>query len=230
MVMVGIESKQCCLSNHACIGIHNLSRPSDQIGSGRGDGSNDWKDRCATDALVEPKDMLMNEPTVSECSIELIASDYACGAVDSIEHGSLNSLSNMPKIVFNLRFGDRLRFLEKRAQHVQYQLACLSTLGGAYHLCNDPRAALVIARRQEVVGRALGAVSIVVRSRVFQAVNFAQLGKPGRSRRAFAQCKTLALRQSCGLSSSLLAFIEASEQWVVKNVHEQIQCDEEPQH
>jgi hypothetical protein len=54
---------------------------------------------------------------------------------------------------------------------IQYNLACLSTLGGAYHLCNHPETALVIAIRQEMYAKKLGSTSVALRAKVFQAVN-----------------------------------------------------------
>ena len=63
----------------------------------------------------------------------------------------------------NRSFGRRLFLLERNAMHSQYLLACLSTLGGAHHLCNKPIQALQLAINQEAVGKRLGSTAIVIR-------------------------------------------------------------------
>lgn len=112
------------------------------------------------------------------------------------------------QIVFNMSFSKNLRRLELRAIEIQYQLACLSTLGGAYHLCNNPTTALIIARKQEIVGRILGSSAVILRSKVFQAVNHGLLGN---SDQLFIECKKVA---SNNLFVDMLGFIEASEIWL----------------
>ena len=87
--------------------------------------------------------------------------------------------------IINKYFGGCLSKLQREACYYQYQLAYLSTMGGAYFLCENPRVALVIAKKQEFVGSKLGASSIIMRSRVYQAVNYALLGKQNRSKRYF---------------------------------------------
>jgi hypothetical protein len=52
------------------------------------------------------------------------------------------------KTPINISFSSRLKTLERNAKHIQYLLACFSTLGGANHLCNRPAEALVLARQQ----------------------------------------------------------------------------------
>lgn len=72
-----------------------------------------------------------------------------------------------------LTFTRRLNTLRREAKHLQYMFAVTSTLGGANHLCNRPVQALMMAKKQEEVGLRFGSESIVIRSRVFQAVNYA---------------------------------------------------------
>mmetsp|Transcript_107491 Transcript_107491/g.210694 ORF Transcript_107491/g.210694 Transcript_107491/m.210694 type:complete len:205 (-) Transcript_107491:178-792(-) len=135
-----------------------------------------------------------------------------------IIHGSVgtNAQSNsgnslLPLFVMNLEFSKRLKRLEYKGMVIQYQLACLSTLGGAYHLTNRPETAFMIAHRQEMVGRLLGSISVVIRAKVFQAVNLYLLGHKKASKRVFEVCRRLA---SDNLWSGMTAFVEASELWL----------------
>lgn len=113
--------------------------------------------------------------------------------------------------VLNLEFSKRIRALERKGMQIQYQLACLSTLGGAYHLCNHPETAFVIACRQELVGRLLGSLSVVIRAKVFQAVNLALLDRPRASKELFKACKRVAAENSW---TGMAAFVEASRVWL----------------
>lgn len=119
------------------------------------------------------------------------------------------------KIFFNFRFGSYLRKLEKEAIIIQYQLACLSTLGGAYHLCNKPRVALAISIRQEMIGRRLGSTLLIIRAKVFQAVNLWLLGHSHESNKAFSYCYYL-LDLNPWLEDSR-NFVEASKLWLENN-------------
>lgn len=114
----------------------------------------------------------------------------------------------------DLRFDWRIRKLLAEQQFIQYQLAYLSTLGGAYHLCNKPHVALVIAARQELVGRKMNSYTIIIRARVFQAVNMRLLGKRKRSKDLMRSAYCLLDRS--GLDN-LRSFVTASHQWLDRN-------------
>jgi len=115
-------------------------------------------------------------------------------------------------------FGDRLRSLERNAMHIQYLLACLSTLGGANHLCNRPIEALALARRQELVGRRLGSTSVIIRAQVFQAINQALLGNVQVSRQMFKSCLQSARKEEW---LNLEVFVLASKNWLERELLEQ---------
>lgn len=119
---------------------------------------------------------------------------------------------------FNLMFGDRLQALERRAMQHQYQLACLSTLGGAYHLCRRPQQAYVLAVRQEAVGRSLGSSVVVLRARVFQAVNHYALGRREQGRACMAWCRQLvqAMRRSSHPAAADMAHFLCTYQGVLR--------------
>jgi hypothetical protein len=107
--------------------------------------------------------------------------------------------------------GRNMRMLERRASHIQYLLAVLSTLGGANHLCNKPKQALQLALRQEALGHILGSTQVVLRARVFQAVNHALLGYPKKSARCFSLIRKAAEAEGW---SGCLQFCLASENWL----------------
>lgn len=66
---------------------------------------------------------------------------------------------------------EKLNRLLTHAKIMQYQVAYLSTIGGAYHLSNDPKSALVIAKRQEAVARGLGSTSALVKQLYIEIVS-----------------------------------------------------------
>ncbi|KAJ1435571.1 hypothetical protein B484DRAFT_268821 [Ochromonadaceae sp. CCMP2298] len=127
---------------------------------------------------------------------------------------------NPARVVFNLRFGKRLRTLEIQGREVQYQFACLSTLGGAYHLCNHPWTAFILAKKQEALGRMIGSSSITLRAKVFQAVNFSLMGRSKTSRKIFGECRREAAKHSW---TDMLGFVEASELWLAGQEQERKQ-------
>jgi hypothetical protein len=116
------------------------------------------------------------------------------------------------KEFIDYQFYSKLRHLEKVAVISQYQLAYLSTLGGAYHLCNKPAVAYEIAKRQEMLGRMLGANQIILRALVFQAVNLRILGYHSKSNHIFSF-----LKRSTTNNDEMARFVDASDQWVKKN-------------
>lgn len=122
---------------------------------------------------------------------------------------------NIINLKINLNFCKKLRLLEAKGMAIQYQLACLSTLGGAYHLTNRPDTAFMIAYRQELVGRMLGSMSVIIRAKVFQAVNLYLLGHRRKSDQLFKLCKKLATENSW---VGMLPFVTACELWL-RNQH-----------
>lgn len=75
--------------------------------------------------------------------------------------------------------------LQSSERQAQYQLACLSTLGGGYFLCNKHETALSIASDLLRLGAQLHNNALVVRALVYIAVNLNLVGKKKWSRRIF---------------------------------------------
>ena len=94
-------------------------------------------------------------------------------------------------------------------------MACLSTLGGSNHLCNKPRAALTLARQQEVLGLRLGATELVIRARVFQAVNWATLGAVPLAFAILQQCEALARKER---REDSVHFVRTMRWWLQKEL------------
>ena len=108
----------------------------------------------------------------------------------------------------------RLIRLGNEAAHMQYLIAYLSTLGGAYHLCNHPKTALGIARKLEAVALRLGSTVHLIRSRTYQAVNLYLLGKKKNARYFLSICKQMAIESG---NPQLISFVDASDNWLRTN-------------
>lgn len=115
----------------------------------------------------------------------------------------------------NLSFAIRLRNLHKQQLYLQYVLACLSTLGGAYHLTAKPKTALAIAQYQEAVGYRLGSYQIIIRAKVFQAVNLGILGHRRKSNLLFKSLKVLLIQYQA--DETLISFVISSRDWLKRN-------------
>jgi hypothetical protein len=111
----------------------------------------------------------------------------------------------------NMSWNGKMIRVQHEALYIQYLMACLSTLGGAYHLCNRPFVAFQIACKQERIARYLGSSSQLIRARTYQAVNLALLGKQKLSRISFAECKSYA--RIVG-NEDMYNFVIASELWL----------------
>jgi hypothetical protein len=122
-----------------------------------------------------------------------------------------NNGNNKLNIDNYMVYARRLNSVIRIARYISYQLACLSTLGGANHLCDKPKTALKIAMRQEFIGLAIGSTSIVIRSKVYQAVNYGLMKKANKSKKIFTECEEDALLQGW---SSLIDFVKASKMWL----------------
>ena len=119
------------------------------------------------------------------------------------------------KCPMNTSFSGRLQRLLRSAKHAQYLLACLSTLGGANHLCNKPRQALALAKQQESVGHKLGSTDIVLRARAFQAVNYALLGAEPLAHALFADTVQ---RAKDTQRDSTHAFVQGLWDWLQRDL------------
>lgn len=92
--------------------------------------------------------------------------DESLGGADCLNDAPSNSAIHLdlsrgvhphaPSLAMNKSFAYRLANLRRQGAALQYELAVLTTLGGAYHLCNHPREALMLSHRLEILGNKLG--------------------------------------------------------------------------
>ncbi len=159
----------------------------------------------------KPKRTDLQFPKLSWTSIYKFTDEVVVDVIDEFE---CIERSNSQETFPELRFASYLRKLQNEAHIIQYQLACLSTLGGAYHLCNKPMVALAISIRQEAIGRKLGSTMLIVRAKVFQAVNLKILGRDKESNAVFEVCYSI-LENNPWLQE--LSFVDASKLWLMNN-------------
>lgn len=145
-------------------------------------------------------------------SIDLAsASETKDTVTTSTSASALIELRKKPMVVFNMKFSCRLNTMNKFTKEVSYQLACLSTLGGAYHLINDPNKAFMIAVKTEWIGRLIGSSELLVKANVYKAVNLGLKGGKRECKKLLKQCRRYA---SPYINSNMVEFIDRSESWL----------------
>ena len=110
---------------------------------------------------------------------DLFALQCKCDDEVLDDHSSPSSSSSDPSIViFSVRnYWNRCTFnIHRHAIFVQYQFACLSTLGGAHFLISQDRdgqaseeciyRALYIAKRQEALANMIGSTTLRIKAKV----------------------------------------------------------------
>ena len=135
------------------------------------------------------------------------------GVVMNDDEGS--TTTQQKKLSLGMAFTRRLNTLRREARHLQYLFAVTSTLGGANHLCNQPIKALMYAKNQEYVGRRLNSTTMIVRSRVFQGVNFAILGDIKLANKTFRDCYRMAQESQ---DQGIIDFTLAVHSWLKKEI------------
>ena len=103
----------------------------------------------------------------------------------------------------------KLIHLQHQERQAQYQLACLSTLGGGYFLCNKHEVALRLATSLFMLGTKLHNTALIVRSLVYVGVNLKLLGHTDMAERVFQE----AFRRSKD-SKQLTDTVLSSQQWL----------------
>jgi len=148
------------------------------------------------------------------CCVEVEADDLPewdeekyCSTVMSSD----SCFSDDGHLMINKMFAYRLIFLDQQAWQMQYELAVLSTLGGAYHLCNHPQQALYLAHRLEMLGRRLGSSQLTLKAQGFKAIN---IGLLGNENLAFKQLKNLRIESQKTDSAEMARFFRALWNWL----------------
>ena len=169
----------------------------------------DYEDDKNLDGDMSPS--TLSQPStlfkVFENSNDLISSDTITIADQTCE---LNKSSSF-YLPMNKSFAERLLRLQYIAKQMQYQFAYFNTIGGAYHLCDQPEQALRIARQQEVLAYHFGSMSLLLRAKGFQAIN---VGLMGNYRQAFYRLKNLIRIASEKELIDIVNFLQAILLWL----------------
>jgi hypothetical protein len=130
---------------------------------------------------------------------------------DSEGEDDVLSFQDSSKLLMNRMFSYRLLFLSRQADGMQYELAVLSTLGGAYHLCNKPHGALYLAHRLEMLGQRLGSYALTMKAKGFIAVNIGLLGEENKALKMLSGLKHEAAQAN---STEMTHFFGALRSWL----------------
>lgn len=93
----------------------------------------------------------------------------------------------------------------------QYLLAYISTLGGAYHLCDQPVVAMKLANMMCFLGSLVGNDALIVKANIYRAVNFSDMGHTQVALLTVKRCKRISNRRNW---SSLIGFCDAVEHYI----------------
>jgi hypothetical protein len=122
----------------------------------------------------------------------------------------------------NKSFGYRMLRLQIEAGRMEHEFAYLSTLGGAYHLCDNPHVAYAIAVKQENLGVRLGSKALVLRARGYQAINIGLLGDGTNALKMLKQLERVS-RSGHG-TEVLTQFLNASRKWLKLQIQPDRDC------
>lgn len=130
----------------------------------------------------------MNETLRDNCSMMIRNQEDKDIAIEPQRANDCDSVISRKSVIIRLSeinktFSFCLLKLQLKEMKHQYNIAYLSTLGGAYHLCNRPRIALAIAIKMEKVGYEMSSAEIIFKSKLYQAVNLVLLGYAKRSQK-----------------------------------------------
>lgn len=134
-----------------------------------------------------------------------------------VEVNGVEYLVKVPILPMNKSFAYRLMKLKADAAHMQYQMACYNTLGGAFHLCNFNMNALAVAKKQEILGLRLGSKSHVLRAQGYMAINIGLLGNYKLAMKVLKRLKLTAKREELSI---IFDFLEASRMWLKSQIQQ----------
>ena len=95
-----------------------------------------------------------------------------------------------------------------------YLMATLSTLGGAYHLCNHPNIALNIANRTLYIGHVLGSTKIIIKAHTYRAINYAMLDQHEYSNHIINYCVELTKSNGAASWTDMYSFCRGTQVWI----------------
>lgn len=95
------------------------------------------------------------------------------------------------------------------------QLACLSTMGGAYSICQYPKEALQIAKRQELIGIRMGSKQVQCHAKLYQYINLIFMGRKKAGLRMLKAAKEQAEELE---SDSVRKHCDVTENWLKNEI------------
>lgn len=174
-------------------------------------------------------------PVAVECEGSTVNTTLTNAATDAVinENDSKKKHQTMALIIHpDYGWSDRLSMLRAKDAAVTHFLAWLSTLGGAYHLCNRPKQAMAIAKMTLEVGHYIYNPRLVLKGYVYLALNYCMLGKSKVALDILDGCLAYIDRQrihggnsevvsaSSDMWTSSREFTEANRVWVVNRIEE----------
>mmetsp|Transcript_6686 Transcript_6686/g.12883 ORF Transcript_6686/g.12883 Transcript_6686/m.12883 type:complete len:190 (-) Transcript_6686:1743-2312(-) len=102
-----------------------------------------------------------------------------------------------------------------RVNQTQYELACLSTMGGAYSICRYPKEALQIAKRQELIGIRMGSKQVQCHAKLYQYINLIFMGRKKAGLRMLEAAKEQANELE---SDSVRKHCDVTENWLKNEI------------
>ena len=161
---------------------------------------------CADSKIPETsQEMTSSDSLTSQTESSLVISSSANNHSHQIDK------NNDVTMVLNKSWCDRLLYLQLKAMQFQYYLACYNTIGGAYHLCDQPKKALFISQKQEILARKIGSIQLLLKAKAFQYTNIGLLGRPKRATKLLNNLINEAEEKNL---TEMKQFIEANLSWM----------------
>jgi len=113
------------------------------------------------------------------------------------------------------RVAECLLITDLIVMHSCLQLACLSTMGGAYSICRYPKEALQIAKRQELIGIRMGSKQVQCHAKLYQYINLIFMGRKKAGLRMLEAAKEQANELE---SDSVRKHCDVTENWLKNEI------------
>ena len=118
-------------------------------------------------------------------------------------------------VMVNKSWYNRLLYVQLKAIQMQYYLACYNTMGGAYHLCEQPKSALIISKKQEILARQIGSLPLLFRALGYQYTNIGLMGYPNKATKKLNHLIQVAEREHL---VELVHFLQANLAWMQQHL------------
>ena len=177
------------------------------------DDNNEMIGTLYSDCAAESKIMMPESAEIGQATTLGFQSGSSLVVSSSMSHYNIHQIdkNNSVMMVMNKSWCDRLLYLQLKAMQFQYYLACYNTIGGAYHLCDQPKKALLISQKQEILARHIGSIQLLLKAKAYQYTNIGLLGRPKRATKLLKQLINEADEKNLKDTGQ---FIEANLSWM----------------